>query len=117
MEEKVVEDQRISVLDLALQDSPTRWWANQKTLLKIWDDVKQDVKYIFQDKEKFEPEMQMGFQLVQLFNGHSDSKEHIEKCVTQWKVAEIPCRLWVQLFPHSLGPISKAWFMHEETRR
>jgi hypothetical protein len=62
-------------------------------------------------------EMQMGFQVVKLFNEHSDSKEHIEKCVTQWKVAEIQCRLWVQLFPHSLGPIPKAWFMHEETRR
>jgi hypothetical protein len=25
--------------------------------------------------------------------------------------------LWVQLFPHSLGPIPKAWYIHEETRR
>jgi hypothetical protein len=33
MEEKVVEDQSISVLDLALQDTPARWWANHKDLL------------------------------------------------------------------------------------
>jgi hypothetical protein len=30
MEEKIVEDQRISVLDLALQDTPSRWWTNHK---------------------------------------------------------------------------------------
>jgi hypothetical protein len=51
MEEKVVEDQRISVLDIALHDTPARWWANQKSLLKNWDDVNQVIKYRFQDKE------------------------------------------------------------------
>jgi len=34
MEEKVLEDQRILVLDLAFQDIPTRWWANHKDFLK-----------------------------------------------------------------------------------
>jgi hypothetical protein len=51
MEEKVVEDQRISVLDLSLQDTPSRWWANHKALVENWDDVKQAIKYRFQDKE------------------------------------------------------------------
>jgi hypothetical protein len=61
--------------------------------------------------------MQMDFQVVQLFNGESDPKAHIEQCVTQWQVAEIPSHFWVQVFPHSLGPILKSWFIHEETRR
>jgi hypothetical protein len=117
MEEKVVEDQRISVLDLSLQDTPARWWANHKVLLRNWDDVNQAIKYRFQDKEQLESEMQTDFQVAQLFNGESDPKAHIEHCVTQWQVAEIPSRFWVQVFPHSLGPIPKAWFMHEETRR
>jgi hypothetical protein len=51
MEEKVVEDQRISILDIALQDTHARWWANHKALLRYWDDVKQDIKYRFQNKE------------------------------------------------------------------
>jgi hypothetical protein len=51
MEEKVVEDQRISVLDLSLQDTPARWWANHKALLKNWGDVKKAIKYRFQNKE------------------------------------------------------------------
>jgi hypothetical protein len=37
--------------------------------------------------------------------------------VTQWQAAEIPSHFWVQVFPHSLGPILKSWFIHEETRR
>jgi hypothetical protein len=61
--------------------------------------------------------MQTTFQVVQLFNGESYPKAHIEQCVTQQQVEEIPSRFWVQVFPQSLGPIPKAWFMHEETRR
>jgi hypothetical protein len=84
-----VEDQRILVLDLAIQDTPTRWWANHKDLLKNLDDVKEAIKYRFQDNEQLESDTQTDFQVVQLFNGQSDPKEHIEQCVTQWKVVEI----------------------------
>jgi hypothetical protein len=57
MEEKVVEDQRISVLDLSLEDTPSIWWANHKALVENWDDVKKDIKYQFQDKEQLEPKI------------------------------------------------------------
>jgi hypothetical protein len=59
----------------------------------------------------------MDFQVVQWFNGESDPKAHIEKCVIQWQVAKISSHLWVQVFPHSLGPIQKSWYIHEETIR
>jgi hypothetical protein len=78
MEEKVVEDQRISIMDLALQNNLARWWANKKSLLRNWDDVKQDIKYMFQDNEQLELEMQTDFQVAQLFNGKSNPKAHIE---------------------------------------
>jgi hypothetical protein len=61
--------------------------------------------------------MQKDFHVVQLFNGQYDPKTHIEQCMRQWQVAEIPSFLWVQLLPHSLGLILKDWYMHEETRR
>jgi hypothetical protein len=66
------------VLDLSLQDTPVRWWTNHKALVENWDDVKQAIRYRFQDKEHLESKMQMNFQVVQLFNGQSDPKEHIE---------------------------------------
>jgi hypothetical protein len=43
MEEKIEEDQRLSVLDLSLHDTPARWWINHKALDENWDDVKQDI--------------------------------------------------------------------------
>jgi hypothetical protein len=51
MEENVVEDQRISVLDVAFQNTPSRWWANHKAILRTWDKVKQAIKYRFHNKE------------------------------------------------------------------
>jgi hypothetical protein len=55
--------------------------------------------------------------VAQLFSGESDPRMHIEKCVTQWQAARIPSHFWVQVFPHSLSPILKYWFIHEETIR
>jgi hypothetical protein len=117
MEEKIAEDQRIVVLDLALEDTPARWWASHKEVIKNWEDVKHAIQCRFQDKEQLKSEMQMDFQVAQLFNGQSDPKTHIEQCVRQWQVAEVPSHLWVQVFPHSLGLIPKSWYIHEETRR
>lgn len=34
--------------------------------------------------------MRINFQVAQFFNGEFDPKVHIEQCVTQWKVVEIP---------------------------
>jgi hypothetical protein len=42
---------------------------------------------------------------------------HIEHFLKQWRVVEVPSHLWVQVFFHSLGPIPRAWYIHEETRR
>jgi hypothetical protein len=64
-----------------------------------------------------ESEMHKYFQVVQLFDGQYDPKTHIKQCVRQWQVVELPSQLWVQLFPHSLGPIPKSWYIHEETKR
>jgi hypothetical protein len=82
MEENLVDDQRISVLDLSLHETPARWWANHKALLKNWDDVKQAIKYRFHYKEQLESNMGTDFQVAQLFNEEYDLKSHIEQCVT-----------------------------------
>ena len=87
-----------------------------KTALKTWDKVKQVLKYRFWNKEQLEIEIQTEPHTTQLFIEESDLRIHIEQCVTQWQVAEIPSLLWVQVFPHSLGPLPKTWFIHEETR-
>ena len=47
MEEKVLEDQRIMVLDVAFQNTPAIWWDNHKSLLRTWDELKKAIKYRF----------------------------------------------------------------------
>jgi hypothetical protein len=54
MEETVGEDQRISVLDIAFQNTPARWWATHKAALRTWDEVKQALKYRFWNREQLE---------------------------------------------------------------
>jgi hypothetical protein len=78
MEEKVVEDQIISMFDLSLQETPTRWWSNHKSLVENWEYMKQAIQYRFQDKEKLESEMQTYFQVAQLFKGQSNPNAHIK---------------------------------------
>jgi hypothetical protein len=78
MEENVREDQRISVLDVAFQNIPARWWATHKVVLRTWDEVKQAIKYKFWSKEKLESEMQMDLQVAQPFNEESYPRIHIE---------------------------------------
>jgi hypothetical protein len=78
MEEKVGEDQRILVLNVAFQNTPTRWWENHKSLLRTWDEVKKSINYRFQNKERLESELQIDLQVAQLFNGESDPRMHIE---------------------------------------
>jgi hypothetical protein len=43
MEEKITMEQRIFVLNLALQDTPTRWWATHKDSIMEWEDAKQAI--------------------------------------------------------------------------
>jgi hypothetical protein len=69
-------------MDLSLQYNLSKWWANHKYLFKNWDDVKEAIKYIFQDKEQLESDMWMNFQVAQMFNEEPDPKAHIEQCVT-----------------------------------
>jgi hypothetical protein len=40
---KVALEKRISVLDIALKDTPSRWWANQKDSLLDWEHTKRDI--------------------------------------------------------------------------
>jgi hypothetical protein len=49
--------------------------------------------------------------------GLSDPAEHIEHCLTIWKVVQLPSYLWTHQFFHSPRTIPKDQYVHEETRR
>jgi hypothetical protein len=122
MEGKVVAEQRISTLDLALKSSPTRWWDTHKETLSSWDEVKLSIQHHFlplmqvqQLGQDWKKKSQM--LSLEIYDGQSNPVAHIEHCLKVWKVAQLPSYLWTHQFFHSLGTIPKAWYVHEETRR
>jgi len=61
--------------------------------------------------------MKKYFQDAQLFEERFEPRMHIKHFLKYWKVMEVPTHLWVHVFFHSLGPIPRAWYIHEDTRR
>jgi hypothetical protein len=47
MEDKVVKEQRISIVYIAFRYSPTRWWASHKGTIYSWNDAKISIQYHF----------------------------------------------------------------------
>jgi hypothetical protein len=82
MEEEIMTYQRIFFLDVALKDTPTRWWATHKSLITEWEDEKQAIQCRFQTRDQLKEEMNIYFQYAQLFDGWSNPKVHIEHCLT-----------------------------------
>ena len=78
MKEKITEEQRISVLDLALQDTPAKYWATHKASIIEWEDEKQTIRCQFQGRDWLKEETKMYFQDAQMFNERSDPHMHIE---------------------------------------
>jgi hypothetical protein len=62
MEEEIATDQRIYVLDIALQDTPARWWATHKSSILEWEDAKQAIQCQFQRSDQLKEEMNIDFQ-------------------------------------------------------
>jgi len=47
IDNKVVIEQRISTLELALKSSPARWWDTHKGNLSSWDEVNLSIQHHF----------------------------------------------------------------------
>jgi len=53
----------------------------------------------------------------EIYGGSIDLFVHIDNCVVKWEDEGLSSQFWDHWFCNSLGPILKAWYMHEETRR
>jgi hypothetical protein len=58
---KVVPEKRILVLDIALKDTPARWWATHRASLLDWEDAKRAIRYRFLRSDQVTTEMNMDF--------------------------------------------------------
>ena len=72
VEDKVPEEQRVPLMDLALQSTSARWWKNHRNSLSQWDCVANALKERFKEEE--------GPQNNKKYQGNSDPREHLRTC-------------------------------------
>ena len=73
-EVEVMENQRLPALDIALKDTPARWWVTHKAKINIWFQCKRLLR-IRSDAEQ-----------EHKYEGFGQPSEHVEKCIVQWRL-------------------------------
>lgn len=122
MSYRVVEDQRIPALDMVLKATPTHWWAAHKKDLTTWDVVQPAMMHQFVPPPEFECQdlsVAKGktIKFVEQYEGKFDPYIHIENYLQKWEREGLQPHYWLHKFLHTLGPIPKYWYSHEEYRR
>jgi hypothetical protein len=71
-EDEVLENHRLSTLDIALKATSTRWWGTHKETIKDWYQSKQLLHIRFGTKQRSNQQ--------QKYDGQGAPAEHLEKC-------------------------------------
>jgi hypothetical protein len=106
-EDEVLENQRLLTLDIALKDTPARWWGAHKDTIKDWYQCKWLLRIRFGAEHKRNQQ--------QKYDGQGAPTEHLEKCRALWKMT--PPEEWPHHFVHTLEGIPENWYTDHELRR
>jgi hypothetical protein len=106
-EDEVLENHRFLALDLALKDTPARWWGAHKETITYWYQCKKLLCI------RFDTEWTGNKQ--QKYDGLGTPAEHLEVCQTLWKMT--PLEEWSHHFIHTLEGIPSNWYIDQEMRK
>jgi hypothetical protein len=106
-EDKVLENHRLLELDMALKDTPARWWGAHKETIKEWYQCKQLLCIIFGVEQISNQQKK--------YDGQGKLAEHLEKCRALWKMT--PPEEWPHHFVHTLEGIPANRYMDQELRK
>ena len=109
VEEKVPIEQRVPLMDVAMQSTSARWWVNHRNSLSKWEDFAIALRARFKEDA--------GPQFIEKYQGDFDPTNHLENCEYNWKKPGYPKSLWMHNFIHSLDTILEAWYLTEEKKR
>jgi hypothetical protein len=70
-EDGVLPNQRLLDLDIALKETPARWWGAHKETIRDWYQCKRLLRIRFDAEQKR--------RMIQRYDGHGSSLEHLEK--------------------------------------
>jgi hypothetical protein len=94
-EDKVLENQRLLALDLALKTTPTRWWGQHKDTITNWYKCKRLLCIRLNVEHKNNKQ--------QRYEGLGTPAKHLEECEMLWKMT--PLEEWPHHFIHTLEGI------------
>jgi hypothetical protein len=103
----VLENQRLLALDIALKETPARWWGAHKETVKDWYQCKRLLCIRFGAEQ--------GSNQLQKYDGQGAPTEHLEKCRMLWRMT--PPEEWPHHFVHTLEGIPTNWYTDQELCR
>jgi hypothetical protein len=103
----VLENQRLSALDIALKATPAIWWGAHKETVKDWYHYKWLLCIRFGTEQ--------GRNQLKKYDGQGAPVEHLEKCRVIWKMT--PPKEWPHHFLHTLEGIPTNWYAYQEMCR
>jgi hypothetical protein len=106
-EDKVLENQRLLALDLALKATPARWWGTHKETITDWYQCKRILHIRFSAEHEYNKQPK--------YQGQEAPAEHLVKCKTLWKMT--PLEEWPHHFIHTLEGIPVNWYTDQELRK
>jgi hypothetical protein len=103
----VLDNQRLLSLDIELKETLVIWWGMHKDTFKDWYQCKWLLRIRFGAEQ--------GRNQLQKYDGQWTLEEHLEKCITLWRMT--PLEEWPHHFVHTLEGIPSIWYADQEMRR
>ena len=104
-EREVPKDHHFWALDLALRNTPARWWGTHKDSFDGWRDYRRMMRLWFGHPST---------RLTEKYDGRDDPHDHLAKW-TKYYGTELQPE-WVHLFYHTLDVIPRNWYTKIELR-
>jgi len=80
-EDEVLDSQRLLALNIALKDTPARWWGAHKETIKNWYQCKRLLRIRFGAEKRSNQQKN--------YDGQGAPTKHLEKCRELWKMTSL----------------------------
>ena len=91
---------------MALQATPTRWWATHKRNITTWESYHRFPIIRFDEDVG-----DMNYR----YDGQTDPRIHIESCIEAWQHRSV--NKWVHIFVHTLDTTPRNWYTEAELHK
>lgn len=115
----IPEEHLVPTLDITLRSTPSKWWATHKENLGNWEEVQPTLQHRFNPPPEYQVIDILGVEeetitFTKVYQGRTDPALHADGCAKRWTREGCLEQYWVHKLIYTLGPIPKAWYLHED---